>query len=116
MINHSDPRPPDDADADAGVDGEGADADSVVYRRSDGESSAHSVVQAVAEATQRDPTQLRPLYEVIDTDALDDLIDGGSERVQAPDELRIDFQFEGCQVAVYADGRTVASRPTSAPR
>jgi len=105
MINHSDPRPLDDADA---------HSETVVYTRSDGDSPSHSVVEAVAEATHTDPTRLRPLYEVVDTDALDGLITGDSERPRAPDGLSVSFRFEGCDVAVYGDGRTVVSR--SAPR
>ncbi|SEF80870.1 HalOD1 output domain-containing protein [Halobellus limi] len=110
MENHTDSRHLDDADAVARVDGAGADSDTVVYTRSDGDSPSHSVVEAVADVTGTEPTRLRPLYEVIDTDALDDLIAGDSERPRAPEGLSVTFRFEGCDVAVYGDGRTVASR------
>ncbi|MFD1599316.1 HalOD1 output domain-containing protein [Halobellus rarus] len=113
MTNHSDPRPLDDAGTGSGVDGAG-DSPKVVYTHSDGESPSHTVVEAVAEATHTDPTRLRPLYEVVDTDALDALITGDSERPRAPDGLSVTFRYEGCDVAVYGDGRTVVSR--SAPR
>ena len=77
MMNHSDPRPPDDSDADSGGDDARADPEAVVYTRSDGESPSQSVVQAVAEATRTDPTRLRPLFEVVDTDALDTALKEG---------------------------------------
>jgi hypothetical protein len=110
MKNHSDPRPLDNAGTTPEVGDADGDPETVVYTRSGDEPPSHSVVEAVAEVTNTDPTQLRPLYEVIDTDALDDLITGDFKRIQTPDELRIAFQYEGCDVAVYADGRTVVSR------
>jgi len=125
MINHTDPRPFNDAGADPGANDAAADPDigdaradpeAVVYTRSDGECPAHSVVEAVAETTHTDPTRLRPLYEVIDPDALNDLISGSLERPQAPEDLTVTFQFEGCDVVVCGNGRTVASRSTSASK
>jgi hypothetical protein len=105
MINHTDPESLDD----------GTESEIVVYTRDDGESPAHSVVQAVAEATERDPTRLSPLYDVVDTDALDELATGDDERRSTTEALCITFRFEGCDVAVYADGRTIVSQRT-APR
>lgn len=65
------------------------------------------VVEAVAEVIETDPTDLRPLYEVIDPDALDKIF-------ESPHQFqggRIMFRFEGCNVTVDADrGIAVSSR------
>ena len=56
------------------------------------------VVQAVASATGEDPTDMDPLYAVVDPDALDALFVGGVEG-------RVHFDYHDCEVAVYSDGR-----------
>ncbi|WP_418285000.1 HalOD1 output domain-containing protein [Halorubrum sp. DTA46] len=58
------------------------------------------VVEAVSEAIDTDLTELQPLYDAIDPDALDQLI-GPPHRFTGG---RIRFRYEGCTVTVDADG------------
>lgn len=69
---------------------------------------AGSVVRAVAAVTGNPPSQLRPLYEVIDPEALDDLFapDGGE---RANPDAAVSFTYEGCAVSVHATGCTVVT-------
>lgn len=57
-----------------------------------------AVAEAVATATDREPTELTPIYESIDSDALDTLVvpaeDGGG------DSVHITFRYEGVDVVV----------------
>lgn len=72
-------------------------------------SPAMCVVEAVAEATETDLEDLKPLYDAIDPDALNQLI--GSPRQFT--EGRIQFRYAGCDVTVDADGSiAVFARPT----
>lgn len=72
---------------------------------------SRSVVEAVAEATGRDATSLQPLYDVVDPDALDELLDPAGYRSNDLQWGRVTFRYEGCHVAVHADGRTVVLPP-----
>lgn len=59
--------------------------------------ASEQVVQAVAETTNSDPIELSPLYETIDSEALDSMmgrLDGG----------RVSFTYEGVEVTVRRDG------------
>jgi hypothetical protein len=70
-------------------------------------SIAIPVVEAVADATGVDPTALRPLAEVLDTDALDALCDAGR-----PSRLAIEFAYEGRLVQIETDEEvTVTTQP-----
>jgi len=60
----------------------------------------HTVVKAVAAVANREPLDLRPLYEAIDVDALDDLIANSDDS-----ELCVCFDFEGYPVTVHSSGR-----------
>ena len=58
------------------------------------------VVETVADALDADPTELGPLYEAVDPDALDALF-------ESPERFTggcVTFAFEGCTVTVDADG------------
>ena len=72
------------------------------------EGPTHAVVHAVAAATGRRPEELRPLYEVVDSDALDRIF-----RRRHPSQYyrngRVELRFEGCDVVVDADGRVTAA-------
>jgi len=59
-----------------------------------------AVVYAVADAEGVDPTDLDPLYDTIDPEALDALFAGGGEG-------RIAFTYGGHEVEVTADGAAV---------
>ncbi|MGQ4554837.1 HalOD1 output domain-containing protein [Halobellus sp. GM3] len=87
------------------------DSSAVTRMRGPDEEPSWSVIEAVAEATGTDLARLRPLYDVIDPDALDAICDSaGPERGSS--NACVAFRFEGCAVSVYADGRTVVSRPS----
>lgn len=55
-----------------------------------------TVVSAIAELTESDPGSIKPLYKVIDPDAL--------ERLFNQDQGHIRFTYNGCDVAISADG------------
>ena len=58
------------------------------------------VVYTVADVSDTDPVDLPPLYDVIDTDALNDLVAGSYDSA-----LRtISFQYCGYTVTVTGDG------------
>lgn len=76
--------------------------------RSDTRSEA--VVRAVANARDADPTDLEPLYNAVDPDALDALFTDG----HADD--RIVFRYCGHEVTVYADGRVLVDERHDGPR
>ncbi|MFW5937794.1 MAG: HalOD1 output domain-containing protein [Halanaeroarchaeum sp.] len=57
-----------------------------------------AVVEAVAAVTGRDPTSLPRLYDAIDPDALDALLDGDV----AP-SLQVRFEYAGVRVVVERD-------------
>lgn len=81
-----------------------------VERATPDEQPSMAVISAVANATNSDPSDLEPLYEVIDTDALDSLFEAspaGPWRAGG----RVSFTFEGCDVVVYGDGRVVVKPP-----
>lgn len=58
-----------------------------------------SIVRAVAIAVGTEPTDLRPLYEAVDPDALDRFLTYGSGA------RSLYFRFESCNVTVSSDGR-----------
>lgn len=70
-------------------------------------SASQRVIEAVAETTGNDPTEVGPLYHVVDPDALDHLFAStpGSGRTGG----RIEFTFAGCDVVVGADGSVEVS-------
>lgn len=75
-----------------------------------------AIVDAVAQVTGRDPYRLAPMSDAIDTDALNDLFSGRTDRrdftrassESGAAELHVEFQYEGCVVAV-APGRFTVS-------
>jgi hypothetical protein len=56
------------------------------------------VVSALAEVRHCDPTEITPLYDAIDTDALDSLIAGTSDA-----DVRVDFVIDGFEITVRGD-------------
>lgn len=60
------------------------------------ELTSQAVVRAVAAETGRDPLELRPLYEVVDPDALNSLV-SSAESAAAP---TVEFRYAGCTVSV----------------
>ncbi|QLH84437.1 HalOD1 output domain-containing protein [Halosimplex pelagicum] len=57
------------------------------------DSPSHAVVRSVAAATGRTVVDLDPLYETVDTDALDELFEGSAR-------ARVSFRYAGCEVTV----------------
>lgn len=61
-----------------------------------------AIVEAVAVATSREPLDLEPLYDEVDTDALTTLL-----RSPIPDSganVQVSFRYEGCRVVVSGTG------------
>ncbi len=59
------------------------------------------LIEAVASIRDVTATELDPLYETVDPDAIDALCDGPN----TGNPLEISFQYEGCGVNVSSDGR-----------
>lgn len=55
------------------------------------------IIQTVAETTNSDPLELTPLYDAVDPEALDALIDGMSDG-------EISFTYAGHEVTAKSDG------------
>ncbi|MFD1515170.1 HalOD1 output domain-containing protein [Halomarina rubra] len=64
-----------------------------------------TVVTAVGEALDADPTAVAPLYHSIDPDALDTLFAPADDASMA----RLMFEHEGCSVDVRGDGEVLVS-------
>jgi hypothetical protein len=62
-----------------------------------------TLITAVAEAAAVDPIELPPLYETIDTDAIEQLFERHNETVDSPTTLS--FTVETWNVFVRSDGR-----------
>lgn len=72
----------------------------------DGELPAHdksesiclTIVRQIAEEEGVDPLELDPLHYTLDTDALENLVEGVD-----PQDLRVDFRYHGYEVSVGGD-------------
>lgn len=70
--------------------------------------TSERVIDAVADATDSDPTEVGPLYHAVDPDALDRLFaptHGGASRAG-----HVQFTFGGCEVVVHGDGEIEVER------
>lgn len=74
-------------------------------------SPAGAVVMAIAAVSDSDPTDLRPLHETIDADALNRLFDG-STRASSGTGRILCFSVDGWNVFVRNDGRIRVCDPT----
>lgn len=75
----------------------------------DDEVTSQAVVTAVAEETGTDPMELDPLFNVVDSDALNTLLsshDAGSDGAL----LEVEFTYAGCEVRVASDGTAQATK------
>lgn len=93
----------------------GATDDAATYRvehdwASDGELS-ETVVDAVASVLDAEPTDLSPLYEVIDPDALNRLYAPTPNHQTRPGGGRLTFSYNGCLVTAYWDGAVEIEPP-----
>lgn len=97
-----------DFDRDASAPGSEDDAGSRQFRTrhdwADGDDIAASVVEAVAAVVGKEPTDIDPLYEVVDPDALVALLT--SLRSSGAPDTRgaVNFVFNDCEVTVEAGG------------
>lgn len=64
---------------------------------------SEEVIFTVAETVGRDPTEVEPLYDVVDPDALDTLLQSWRD-APARSGGRVEFRMEGCEVTVRANG------------
>lgn len=71
------------------------------------ESASIAVVESVATLTGRDPTKLKPLAEVVDTDALNEIFSPARETARS--RGYVEFEYEQCTVRVHADGTVRSS-------
>lgn len=76
----------------------------------DDRSPSEAVAEVVASAEESTPTQLPPLYESIDPDALDQLVSGDSPPDSSP--LVVQFSHAGWNVFVRGDGTIRLCDPT----
>ena len=70
----------------------------------DEERAALGLVKAVAFVKGREPTQIGPLVDVIDTDALNTLI-------SESDNVTVSFTWDGLEIEVTADGDIIVANP-----
>ena len=73
-------------------------------------STSHRVITAVAEETGNDPTEVGPLYHVIDPDALDRLFSSTGKNVRSVGF--VEFTFAGCDVVVHGSGEVEVTEHT----
>lgn len=66
-------------------------------------SANEAVVESVAAVLHRDFLDIDPLYEYVDTDGLDAMVDAAPAK-RSP-YLSTSFRFENADVTVYGDGR-----------
>jgi hypothetical protein len=82
----------------------------VRYDWREGDSPSVAVIEAVAAATDRGPTDLPQLQRHLDGDALDALLDGTKP---ASGGVRVSFSYAGVDVAVDSDGNVAVWLPES---
>lgn len=84
----------------------GYDPDTETYRAffdAPPESVIMAITAVVARATETDPTAINPLYSAIDPDALDTLMNPGSDP-QPDSNIHVTFTLEGHEVTVHSHG------------
>lgn len=74
------------------------------YSIEEHQTPAVAVISALAEINGNSPDELTPLYDTIDPDGLNSVIDSGTE------EVTVEFEHDGCEVVVRAD-ETVIIEP-----
>ncbi|WP_224333333.1 HalOD1 output domain-containing protein [Haloprofundus halobius] len=77
------------------------------YRSHSGERPSDTVLRAVADATNVDPLSLPPLFESLDPDALDAILDDSLDLLSRPCSRVIEFHYAGSHVAACDDGRVI---------
>ncbi|MXV62942.1 hypothetical protein GS429_12860 [Natronorubrum sp. JWXQ-INN-674] len=69
-----------------------------------GERASEAVVTAVAALVGAKPIELEPLYDAVDPDALDSLVDH-ARRVDDAGTHELRFTYEGFDIGVQSDGQ-----------
>lgn len=96
-----------DTDDPNGADYPTADETDVIrYNWHDSERPSVAIVEAVAVATNRRPTELPPLQRTVDLDAVDALLTDGTGAL-----LHISFRYEEMDITVRADGTIEVQTP-----
>jgi len=75
------------------------------YGRESGQSPSEAIIQAVAAAAGVEPTELPPLFDFVDPDALDTLFQDHTGAADA--EKLLSFRIKTWNVFVRADGRVL---------
>lgn len=81
-----------DHDAQASCDEEGTATETECF----GSPSLH-VIEAIADATDADPATMPPLYDTVDPDALDAMLDADAT-------VEIVFEYDGHAIEISGDG------------
>lgn len=68
-----------------------------------GDRPSESVVTAIESLTDEPATELTPLYDAIEPDALDALFEH-ARRTDQPGRQRLTFTYAGYEIAVHGDG------------
>ena len=71
----------------------------------DVESASLAVMEALATIRHCEPTELEPLYHSVDPDALDRLVESGT------DQLRVTMHIDGFEVVIIGDRRLEITPP-----
>ena len=94
----------------APTDREGHDSDTETYHvqfdASRAGGASHAVVTALAAVTGKGLTEIEPLYDVVDPDALDALFQHGSG--DSKSGMAVSFELDSSDVTVYSTGEVVA--------
>lgn len=75
--------------------------DTMSTRWTESESPSNQIVEAVASFTGRDPLDLPPLYDAIDTDSLDQLLNAGTDPHRS--HVYVCFEYVDVSVTVRSD-------------
>jgi hypothetical protein len=105
----------DDSHRDAGSDDQAERTFRWTPSGESGTGPSQTVVEAVATLEDRDPSRLRPLYQVVDPEGLDALFEPNSSRSRQSIDGHVTFRFEGSEVTVHSDGRVVVSLADDGP-
>lgn len=81
----------------------------VEYTYEGDETPTEAVVAAITAASCRDPTEMTPLHEFVDPEALNAIFRSRSNERANPSDTRIEFGIEAEHVTVTADHVSVHS-------
>lgn len=79
-----------------------ADTFRASYRSDEPYSLIYTIIDLVAVATDRRQEMMKPLFDVVDPDALEQLF-----RLQNEQTIRVEFTYLGCEITVRSDEVTV---------